>query len=115
MEIALGTWTVRLLDTLRKVAQLDYDMKEYKWSVAGLAEVRWTGTGEVTTDDGHRSLFSREERRHGKDIGFLIHKDTAQYVMECKPVSSRLVTVGQPYNRIVVQVYAPICSISGIS
>ena len=69
---------MRSLTALGKVEQLDYEMREYRWSASGLAEVTGTGTGEVTTDHGHRSWFSREERRHGKDIGFLIHKDTAQ-------------------------------------
>ena len=108
MEITLGAWTVRPLNALGKVKQLDHEVGEYRWSASGLAEVRGTGTGEVTTDDGHRSWFSRQDRRYGKGIGFLIHKDTAQCVMECKPVSSRLITIGQPYNWIFVQVYTPI-------
>jgi len=101
MEITLGTWTVKTLNALVKMEQLDKEMREYRWSVSGLAEVRWTGTGEVTTDYGHSSWFSRDERKHEKDIGFLIHEDTAQYMMEYKPVSSCLISVGltgQPFN-----------------
>jgi len=59
----------------------------------------------------HGSALKREDMRI-LDIGFLIHNDTAQYVMECKPVSSRFITVGlagQLFNWIIVQVYSPIC------
>ena len=48
-------------------------MERYKWNVIGLAETRWTGAGEITTE-GHKIWYSGEENEHGKGFGFMVHK-----------------------------------------
>ena len=109
-EVTIGTWNVRTLNALGKPEQLDHEMRRYRWSVLGLAEVRWTGIGETTTDDGHTLWYSGEERLHERGVGFLVHKDVAKSVMECRPISSRLITMrlaGKPLNISLVQAYAP--------
>ena len=109
-EITVGTWNVRTLNALGKPEELDHEMKRYRWSVLGLAEVRWTGIGETTTDDGHTLWYSGEDKLHQKGVGFLVHKDVVKSVIECRPVSSRIITMrmaGQPFNISIVQVYAP--------
>ena len=52
-EFTVGTWNVRTLNALGKPEQLDHEMRRYRWAVLGLAEVRWTGIGETTINDGH--------------------------------------------------------------
>ena len=42
-------------------------------------------------------------------VGFLVHKDIVNIVMECRPISSRLITIrlrAVPFNITIVQVYA---------
>ena len=34
-----------------KLKELAYEMERYKWNVIGLAETRWTGAGEITTEE----------------------------------------------------------------
>ena len=109
-EITIGTWNVRTLNVLGKPEQLDHEMRRYRWAVLGLAELRWTGIGEITTNDGHTLWYSGEEKSHEKGVGFLVHKDVAKSVMECRPISNRIITMrlaGQPLNISIVQVYAP--------
>ena len=106
-EITVGTWT---LNALGKFEQLDYEVRRYRWSVLGPAEVRWTGIGETTTEDGHTLWFSGEEKLHEKGVGFHVHKNVAKSVLECRPISSRIISLrlaGQPLNISLVQAYAP--------
>ena len=109
-EVTIGTWNVRTLNALGKVEQLDHEMRRYRWSVIGLAEVRWTGIGVSTTGDGHKLWYSGDEKYHARGVGFLVHKDVAKSVMECRPISSRVIILrlaAQPFNISIVQVYAP--------
>ena len=66
--------------------------------------------GETTTEEGHKVFFSGKEDKHGHGVAFLVHKDIMNTVMECHPVSSRLITIrlrAVPFNITLVQVYAP--------
>ena len=52
--------------------------------------------------------WKRGQTEHG--VGFLVHKDIVNTVMECCPVSSRLITIRLrvvPFNITIVQAYAP--------
>ena len=53
-EITVGTWNVTTLNALGNPEQLDHERRRYRWAVLGLAEVRWTGIGETTTNYVHR-------------------------------------------------------------
>ena len=57
----------------------------------------------------------REETKHEKGLAFLVHKDTVNSVMECRPMSSRLITIrlaAKPRNIAIIQPYASISSSS---
>ncbi|XP_072015079.1 craniofacial development protein 2-like [Amphiura filiformis] len=106
----IGTWNGRTLNALGKVEQLDHEMRRYRWSVLGLAEVRWTGIGETTTNDGHTLWYSGEDKRHERGVGFLVHRDIVRSVLERRPISSRIIILrlpGQPFNISIIQAYAP--------
>ncbi|PVD35255.1 hypothetical protein C0Q70_06536 [Pomacea canaliculata] len=40
-----------------KVKELTHELQRYRWDIVGLAEVRWTGFGESTTDEGHKLWY----------------------------------------------------------
>ena len=85
-------------------------MERYKWNILGISELRWKGIGEITTDKGNKLYFSGREDRHEHGVGFLVNKDTADTVMGCCPVSSRLITIrmrAAPFNITIIQTYAP--------
>ena len=60
--------------------------------------MRWKNFGETTTEEGHKVFFSGTEDKHEHGVRFLVHKDTVNTVMGCRPVS---------FNITIVQVYAP--------
>ena len=72
--------------------------------------MRWKNFGEITTEEGHKVFFSGKEAKPEHGVGFLVHKDIVNTVMECHSVSSRLITIrlrAVPFNITTVQAYAP--------
>ena len=54
--------------------------------------------------------FSGRDDKHEQGVGFLIHKNSVNCVMGCRPISSRLVTIrprATPFNITIIQAYAP--------
>ena len=85
-------------------------MERYHWNIQGLIEIRWKNQGESTTNGGHKLYYSGKDDKHEHGVGFLIHKDTVNTVMGCRPVSSRIITIrirASPFNITIIQVYAP--------
>ena len=109
-NITIGTWNVRSLRAAGKVEELTHEMKRYSWNILGLCEVRRKHFGKTSTAEGHKLFFSGREDRHEHGVGFLIHKDTVNAVIGCRPVSSRPITVrlkASPFNITIIQAYAP--------
>eukprot|EP00794_Sanderia_malayensis_P008574 gene8574-biopygen6861 len=72
--------------------------------------MRWLSSGEMVTEQGHKIWFSGKEKRHEEGVGFLLHKDTVRAVMECEPISSRMIRIrlsANPRNLTIIQIYAP--------
>jgi hypothetical protein len=82
-------------------------MIPYKCDILGLAEMRWTGVGEL---NGGEVIWSGEEKNHVKGVGFLLSKRAKDAMLGYNPVNSRIIVArfnGAPLNIAVVQVYAP--------
>ena len=109
-DICIGTWNVRSLKEKGKLEILVNEISTITWNILGIAEMRWKGIGEETTEDGHKVWYSGEENKHIYGVGFLVERNTAKSVIECTPVSSRLISIRlacKPLNLTIIQVYAP--------
>ena len=53
-------WNVGSLHACGKIQELTYELKRYRWDILGLVDVRWTGFGETTTDQGHETWYWAE-------------------------------------------------------
>ena len=65
---------------------------------------------KTSTPEDHKFFFNGSEDRHEHGVGFLIHKDTVNAIMGCRPVYSRLITIrlkATHFNITVIQAYAP--------
>ena len=105
----MGTWNVRTLREAGKLDELTHEMNRHRWNILGLCEVRWKNIGETSTQEGHKLYFSGRDDKHEQGVGFLIYKNTVNYVMGCRPVSSRLITIrlrATPFNITIIQAYA---------
>ena len=106
----IGTWNVRTLHAHGKTEELTNELSHYNWDILGLAEVRWTGFGETTTEEGHRIWYSGDETKHQHGVGFIVNKDRVKSVINCRPINSRIISIriaAAPLNITIIQVYAP--------
>ena len=106
----IGTWNVRTLHQRGKVKELTHELQRYKWDIIGLAEVRWTGFGETSTDEGHKIWFSGDQSKHQYGVAFIVRKELAKSIISCTPISSRIISIricAKPHNLTIIQVYAP--------
>ena len=90
--------------------ELEHELSRYRWEIIGLSEVRWTGFGEMVTEDGHKMWFSGHETRHEHGVAFIVRKEVTGCILSCTPVSSRIITLrvsARPKNVTIVQAYAP--------
>jgi len=67
----VGTWNVRTLFQCGRIGQVLRQMTEYKLDILGLSEVRWTGQGRFTSEQG-TILYSGREEHHYKGVGTML-------------------------------------------
>lgn len=97
-NIVIGTWNVRTLKDEGKIHELIHEMNRSRWNLLGICKMCWKSIGETTTVEGHKVYYSGKKDLHTEGMGYLVHKDIANTVMECSPVSSRLITTLQHHN-----------------
>ena len=105
--LKIGTWNVQTLRSPGKLELLRNEMTPYECDILGLAEVRWTGVGEL---NGGEVIWSGEEKNHMRGVGFLLSKRAKDALLGYNPVNSRIIVArfsGTPLNIAVIQVYAP--------
>eukprot|EP00794_Sanderia_malayensis_P014456 gene14456-biopygen11561 len=115
MTFTTATWNVRTLYAAGKREQLQLEMERYRLNVLGISEMRWKGMGETILDNVDRIWWSGEENKRASGVGFLVNKETAPSIMECKPISNRIIVIrvrAKPKNIAIVQLYAPTSSSS---
>ena len=109
-NIITGTWNVRTLREAGKLEELTHEMTRYRWNILGLCEMRWKNIGETSTQEEHNLYYSGRDDKHQQGVGFLIHKNTVNRAMGCRPISSRLITIRLRttlFNITIIQAYAP--------
>ena len=108
-NISVGTLNVGTLRPAGKLKQLTHAMSRYHWNIVGLREMRWKNFGDMSTDDGHKFYFCGEVDSHQYGVGFFVHKDVVDAVLECRPVSRRMISIrlrADPFDITIIQVYA---------
>ena len=77
--------------------------------ILGISELKWTGTGELNSDDQYIYNCGQESlRRNG--VAFIVNKRAQNAVLGCNLKNNRMILVhfqGKPFNITVIQVYAP--------
>ncbi|XP_068229463.1 craniofacial development protein 2-like [Palaemon carinicauda] len=109
-NVTIATWNVRTPAQTGKLQELTHELEKYTWHVVGLCEVRWKNHGEHLTEESHVLYHSGEMDKHTNGISFLVNKNIKNYVLGCRPVSSRAISIclrAAPINIRIVQAYAP--------
>ena len=76
--------------------------------ILGINELKWTGMGELNSDDRYSYYCGQESlRRNG--IAIIVNKRVQNAVLGCNLKNDRMISVcfhGKPLNITVIQVYA---------
>ena len=105
--LTVGTWNVRTMWAPAKLELLENEMERYRFDILGLAEMRWTASGEM---HDCKVIWSGNEQKHEAGVGFPLSKRAREALLGYKPVSDRVLVArfqARPFNMSVVQVYAP--------
>ena len=108
-KITIGTWNVRSMYQAGKLDNVIQEMDRMRIDALGISEVRWTDSGSILKDSGHRLFYSGGEN-HQNGVGILVNKRMAAAVLTYLPMSDRIIMVkiqGKPFNINLVQVYMP--------
>ena len=80
--------------------------------ILGISELKWTGMGELNSDDIYTYYCGQESlRRNG--VAIIVNKRIQNAILGCTPKNDRMISVsfqGKPFNITVIQVYAPTSS-----
>ena len=107
-EYCIGAWNVRSMNP-GKLDVVKQEMEIINIDILGISELKWTGMGELNSDDhyiyhcGQQSL-----RRNG--VAIIVNKRVRNAVIGCNLKNDRMISVrfqGKPFNLTVIQVYAP--------
>jgi hypothetical protein len=53
----IGFWNIRTMLEASKLSQVVKEMTNYKLDLLGLSEMRWCGSGDLTTATGTADIF----------------------------------------------------------
>ena len=76
--------------------------------ILGISELRWTGMGELKSDNHYIYCCGQESlRRNG--VAIIVNKRVQNVILGCNLKNDRMISVrfqGKPFNITVIQVYA---------
>ena len=92
-----------------KLEVVKQEMAKVNIKILGISKLKWTGMGELNSDDHYMSYCGEESlRRNG--VAIIVNKRVPNAVLGCNLKNDRMISVpfqGKPLNIIVIQVYAP--------
>ena len=78
--------------------------------ILGISELKWTGMGELNSDDHYIYNYGQESlRRNG--VAIRVNKRVQNAVLGCNFKNDRMISVcfqGKPFNITIIPAYAPI-------
>ena len=78
-------------------------------NILGISELKWTGMGELNSDD-HYIYYCGQESLRRNGVAIMVNNRVRNAVLGCNRKNDRIISVrfqGKPFNITVIQVYAP--------
>ena len=92
-----------------KLEVVKQDMARVNVDILGISELKWTGTGEFTSDD-HYIYYCGQESLRRNGVASMVSKRVQNAVPGCNLKNDRMISVrfqGKPFNITAIQAYAP--------
>ena len=107
-QYCIGTWNVRSLNQ-GKLEVVKQEMARVIVDILGISEPKWTGMGELNSDDQY-IYYCVQESLRGNGVAIMVNRRVQNAVLGCNLKNNRMISVrfqGKPFNITVIQVYAP--------
>ena len=93
--ITIGAWSVRTMFETGKAAQVEAEMRNYKISILGISESRWTDSGQKRLASGELLLYSGHEEENGTHthgVAFMLSKAAQGALIGWEEHGTRFIT-----------------------
>lgn len=87
--IRAATWNVLILNPPGHTAPLAAKLFHLNIAIAGLQEVRWTGSGETSVGE-YRMLWSGDNNHHIQGVVLAVHKKHTVAAVSWRPLDPRV-------------------------
>ena len=77
--------------------------------ILGISELKWTGMGELNSDD-HYVFYCGQESLRRNGVAIIVNKRVWNAVLGCNLKNNRIISIhfqGKSFSITVIQVYAP--------
>ena len=92
-----------------KLEVVKQEMARVNVDILGIRELKWTGMGELNSDN-HYIYYCGQESLRRNGVAIMVNIRVRNAVLGCNLKNSRMISVhfqGKPFNITVIQVYAP--------
>ena len=92
-----------------KLEVLKQEMARVNVDILGISELKWTGMGELNSDD-HYIYYCGQESLRRNGVAIMVNKRVRNAVLGCNLKNNRMISIhfqGKPFNITAIQVYAP--------
>ena len=98
-QYCIGTWNVRSMNP-GKLEVVKQEMARVNIDILGISELRWTGMGELNSDD-HYIYYCGQESLRRNGVTIMVNKRVWNAVLGCNLKNDRMISVcfqGNPFN-----------------
>ena len=106
-QYCIGTWNVRSMNQ-GKLEVVKQGKTRVNIDILGINEQRWTGMGELNSDD-HYIYYRGQESLRRNGVAFIVNKRVWNAVLGCNCKNYRMISVlfqGKLFIIMAIQVYA---------
>ena len=92
-----------------KLEVIKQEMARVNIDILGISELKWTGMGELNSDD-HYIYYCGQGSLRRSEVAIMVNRRVRNAVLGCNLKNDRMISVrfrGKPFNITVIQVYAP--------
>ena len=104
----IRTWNIRSMNQ-GKLELVKQEMARVNVNILGISELKWTGMGEVNSED-HCIYYCRQESLRRNGVAIMVNKRVGNAVLGYSLKNDRMISApfqGKPFNITVIQVYVP--------
>lgn len=110
----IGTYNVRSLKSEDRLEEMEEELRDIKWNIIGLAEVRRSGEGSVKLRSGNILFYGGSKSGRNGGVGFMVNGNMEGTIRKFESISERIaqltVQVSKRVRIRIIQVYCPTSS-----